>query len=156
MKYNTGDEAMKKVEEKDWCFGVVGNIVKTHMSEDGSLLYGTPAFRGGARVYIDGKNWTDAFDSISVIGFSRGNRYQVAEVPIALIENVRCCRILAPAVLEIIHHVEVLDGWTWWGRTAADKRETEAFAARWTSTMAEETRKVRKDVENDGKMQTTL
>jgi len=59
-------------------------------------------------------------------------------------------------VLEIIHHVEVLDGWTWWGRTAADKRETEAFAARWTSTMAEETRKVKKDVETDGKMQTTL
>lgn len=133
MKYNTGDEAMNKVEEKDWRFGVVGNIVKTHMSEDGSLLYGTPAFRGGARVYIDGKNWTDAFDSISVIGFSRGNRYQVAEVPIALIENVRCCRILAPAVLEIMHHVEVLVGWTWWGRTAADKRETEAFVSKWNN-----------------------
>lgn len=124
---------MEKVEQKDWSFGVVGNIVKTHLSEDGSLRYGTPAFRGGARVYLDGKNWKDSADWISVIGFSRGNHYQIAEVPISLIENVRCCRILAPAVLEIIHHVEVLDGWTWWGRTAADKRETEAFVSKWNN-----------------------
>lgn len=122
---------MEKVEQKDWSFGVVGNIVKTHLSEDGSLRYGTPAFRGGARVYLDGKNWKDSADWISVIGFSRGNHYQIAEVPISLIENVRCCRILAPAVLKLIYHVEVLDGWTWWGRTAADKRETEEFVSSW-------------------------
>lgn len=140
----------------DWSFGVVGNIVRRHVDEDVFLRYGTPTFHGGARVYLDGKSWNDSAERVSVIGFSRGKRYQDAEVPIALIENVRCCRILAPAVLELIHHVEVLDGWTWWGRTAADKRETEAFAARWTSTMAEETRKVRKDVETDGKMQAAL
>lgn len=115
----------------DWRFGVVGNIARKYLDADGTLCCGTPAFRGGARVYLDGKNWKDSADWISVIGFSRGNRYQVAEVPIALIENVRCCRILAPAVLELIHHVGVLDGWTWWGRTAADKRETEEFVSSW-------------------------
>ncbi len=32
---------------KEWRFGVVGNIIRTHYDEEGILRYGTKAFSGG-------------------------------------------------------------------------------------------------------------
>ena len=40
-------------ETKNWRFCVVGNIIAQHIDADGKLLYGSKAFSGGTKVYID-------------------------------------------------------------------------------------------------------
>ena len=116
-------------EKAEWRFGVVGNIVKTHTDENGNVFSGTKAFTGGTKVYIDGKHWE--FDrlgtSVSVIGLNRFGKYEVTNVPMELIENVRCQRIYKPTVLSIMNSLEATDGWDWWKNKAEDRKETEAF-----------------------------
>jgi hypothetical protein len=48
-------------------------------------------------------------------------------VPINLIENIRTQRIYKPHVLEIIDYLRVMEGWEWWERTAADRKDAENF-----------------------------
>ena len=46
-------------ETKNWRFCVVGNIISQHIDADGKLLYGSKAFSGGTKVYIDDLWWKD-------------------------------------------------------------------------------------------------
>ena len=115
------------MEEIQWRFGVVGNIVSEHTDENGHVYYGTKAFAPGTKVYIDGKHWAPERADVSVIGRNRFGRVVMEKVPINTIENIRTQRIYKPRVLEIIEHLRVMDGWEWWNRTAADRKETEKF-----------------------------
>ena len=118
-------------EEVNWIFGVVGNIVKTHSGEDGVVYYGTKAFTGGTKVYLNGKYWDSQCENIAVIGRNRFGRTVFERVPIELIENVRVQRIYKPHVLEIIDYLRWMEGLEWWERTAADRKDTERFVKEW-------------------------
>ena len=116
-------------DNKEWKYCVVGNIVKTHTSKDGILRYGTPAYTGGTKVYLCGKYWDWTSDSISVIGLNRFKEFQFNDVPVKLIENVRCQRVYKPSVLALMNNFEFWD--CWWHNTAADRKATKEFVARW-------------------------
>ena len=60
---------------------------------------------------------------------NRFGRLVLEHVPIELIENFRTQKIYKPHVLEIIDYLRVMEGWEWWGRTAADRKATEKFVA---------------------------
>ena len=111
----------------DWRFCAVGNIKIQHTDENGKILYGTKAFSGGTKVYIDDKTQGLNDGCVSVIGLNRFGRYAVECIPLDLIENVRLQRIYKPTVLKIMDHLEYLDGWIWRGRTVADRKEITAF-----------------------------
>ena len=89
------------IEKKAWRYCVVGNIVRAHYDSDGILRHGTSAYVGGAMVYLAGKSWDSNRNEISVLGLTRGKRQQVHEVPVELIENVRCQRVYQPSILNI-------------------------------------------------------
>lgn len=113
-------------DDKAWRFCVVGNIVKQH-SDNENVFYGTKAFVGGTKVYINERTKRSNDDNITVIGLNRFNRYALERVPMALIENIRLQRVYKPTILEIIDYLENMEGFYWRKRTAEDKRELEAF-----------------------------
>ncbi|MBR7159967.1 MAG: hypothetical protein IKD20_02905 [Clostridia bacterium] len=115
------------MEQIKWRFGVVGNIVSEHTDENGNVYYGTKAFTPGTKVYINGKFWDYKRTEISVIGRNRFGRVVLETVPINLIENIRTQRIYTPHVLEIIDYLRVVEGWEWWERTTADRKDAEFF-----------------------------
>ena len=49
-------------------------------------------------------------------------------MPISLIENVRTKKIFKPSVLNLIYVWHFTEGLEWWGRTAEDRKDTEAVA----------------------------
>ena len=127
---------MGENNNKDWCFCVTGNIVKTRIDQNGTLRYGTAAFTGGTKVYIQGRYWAEYYRNkgeISVIGLSRGKRYECLEVPVEAIENVRFQRVFHPKVVSMMEYFEFES--CWWHRTANDRREAKAFAEAWNKGM---------------------
>ena len=126
-----GYKMMQKTEneKKAWKYCVIGNVVKTHVDDNGVLRYGTSSFAGGKKVYLCGVFWDFSRDTIPVIGLCRGKRYLVQDVPVNLIENVRCSRAYNPAVLEIMNNFEFWD--CWWGDSKEDKKATEEFVEKW-------------------------
>ena len=110
-----------------WC--VIGNIVMTHVDADGNLRHGTAAYAGGTKVFLCGKYWGIADQEIQVIGLTRGKKYQVHDVPVSLIENVRVGRTYMPKILEIMDNFEFWDGW--WHDSWKDKLATDAFVEVW-------------------------
>ena len=118
-------------EIKNWRFCAVGNIVAQHVDADGKILYGTRAFSGGTKVYINDFTYGLNPGRITVIGQNRHGRIATESVPNDLIENVREQRIFCPRVLKVMDYLEIMDGWTWRRRTAKDKREVQAFVNRW-------------------------
>lgn len=117
---------------KNWRFCAVGNIVKEHTDEESNVFYGTKAFTGGTKVYLDDRSYLLERGLVSVIGLNRFKRYAVEIVPVELIENVRMQRIYKPTVLKIMDYLEAC-GWPWRTRTADDKREVKAFVENWES-----------------------
>ena len=117
---------------KAWRFCVVGNIVKQH-SDGENVFYGTKAFVGGTKVYINDGTERIKERDITVIGLNRFNRYAVERIPMALIENVRLQRVYRPTVLDIIDYHERIEGLYWRERTADDRRALEAFIEEWKS-----------------------
>ena len=115
-------------ETGKWRFCVVRNIVKSHLDEEGAERYGTKAFTGGTKVYIGRKYMTADQKEFGVIGLNRFGKYVTERVPIHLIENIRWQAAFKPTVIEIMDYLERADGWSWWGRTASDKREVKALA----------------------------
>jgi hypothetical protein len=113
-------------QKQEWRFCVSGNIVKTHLDEEGVVRYGAKAFSGGTKVYLY-RNTSVSGDDILVIGKNRFGRYAMEAVPLAFIENIRFQTVFKPTVLEIMGYDEAIEGADWWGRTAADKREAKAF-----------------------------
>lgn len=130
------------MEEKHaWRFGVAGNIVAQHIDENGILRFGTPAFTGGTKVYIDGKHFGYDPKGVSVIGLNRFHEYQIVTVPPELIENVRTVTIHKPSVLKILERVAAMDGWEWWGRIAKDRKECKKFVDNWPQATASYTQR---------------
>lgn len=119
---------------KNWRFCAVGNIKAKHTCENGKVLYGSKAFSGGTKVYIDDKTLGVNSECVSVIGLNRFGRYTTESVSVNLIENVRAQRIYKPVALRIMDYLEVLDGWRWRGRTAEDRKAVKAFAEMWSNT----------------------
>lgn len=116
----------------DWKYCAVGNIKKTHIDKNGVLRYGTVAYRGGSKVYLCGRYWNKAQGTITVIGLNRrGRTYQVNEIPIFLIENVRFKRVYKPTVLKKMNYWEFAD--CWWGNSLEDRESVNAFIKRWRS-----------------------
>ena len=118
----------------NWRFCVVGNIKAQHTDETGKVLYGTKAFSGGTKVYIDDKTCGLNDGRISVIGLNRFGRYTTESVPVNLIENVRIQRVFKPKVLEIMNYLEVMDGCPWRDRTAEDRKAVKTFVEKWNSS----------------------
>ena len=115
----------------NWRFCAVGNIKAQHTDDNGKVLYGTKAFRGGTKVYIDDRTWTLQSAHVSVIGLNRFHRYTVESVPVNLIENVRAQRVFKPTVLGIMDYLEALDGWPWRRWTEEDRNAINAFVEMW-------------------------
>lgn len=121
------------MEDKEWRFCAVGNVVNEHTDENGKVFYGTKAFVGGTKLYIDDRTYDINDGYVTVIGLNRYNRYVVESVPINLIENVRLQRVFKPKVLDIMDYLERMDGWPWRGRTAEDRRILVKFIEKWNA-----------------------
>ena len=116
-----------------WRFAVAGNIKKTRIDENGILRYGTAAFKGNTKVYLQGRLWNERLPDenkteISVLGLSRGGRYFVDIVPIELLENLRITRVYTPKVIDMMSDLEYCDGW--WGNTQEERDDASAFLRR--------------------------
>ena len=118
---------MEAEPNKKWRFCAVGNVVKQHCDEQGNTYYGTIALTGGTKIYIYDASWELNPGTISVIGLNRYKRFAWESVPIELIENIRLQRIYDPKILELMHISEWMEGATWRGRTAADKKHLISF-----------------------------
>ena len=105
-------------ESKKWKYCVVGNIVNDRMDENGVFRHGTAAFKGGTRVYLEGKNYDCERDTITVIGMNRHRRYTHEYVPKNLIENVRFTKTYKPTIMNMMYEYEGRDGW--WGNSDED------------------------------------
>ena len=119
------------MENIKWRFGVVANITEYHIGDDGNEYRGTKAFTSGTKVYLAGKYWNNERECISVIGRNRFGRIVLESVSTNCLENIRVQRIYKPHVLEIIDYLEVMEGWIWWARTSADRKETKKFVEDW-------------------------
>ena len=118
-----------------WQYAAIGNIVRSHVDENGVLRHGAAAFSGGTKVYLAGRYWTPESKTIQALGLSRGKTYQVNSVPVELIDNVRCQRVFHPRVLEIMNDWEC---WTdWWKNTPEDKEEVASFVENWKAAYGE-------------------
>ena len=117
----------------NWRFCAVGNIKAQRADETGKILYGTKAFSGGTKVYIDDNTWRPNEGDISVIGLNRFGRYAVERVPVDSLEHIRVQRIFKPKVIEIMDYLEVMDGWAWRGKTAGDRKALRAFVNKWNN-----------------------
>lgn len=113
----------------NWAYCVVGNIVKSHVTEDGNILNGTVAYAGGTKVYLCGKYWDVSDGKITTIGLNRFKKYRVNDVSPELIENVRWQRVYKHAVLEIMEYWEFCD--YWWKNKEEDKAAVSAFVSKW-------------------------
>ena len=116
--------------DKLWRYAVAGNIKKTRIDENGVLRYGTAAFKGNTKVYLEGRLWDERLPEenktkICVLGLSRDGRYYVDCVAIKLIENLRVTRVYKPKVLEMMSHFEYCDGW--WGNTQEERDDASKF-----------------------------
>ena len=119
-----------------WRFCVTGNIVRKHKGGNGETYYSTREFSGGTKVYIDGNDWFYHDNPcLYVIGLNRHKRYVLASVEPFLIENVRFQIIHRRGVLRFIEHIEHLEGWDFWGKTALDKRGARVFADNWDKVL---------------------
>ena len=118
-------------EKKPWKYCVVGNIVRERIDENGILRHGTVAFKGGARVYIEGKNYDYDYvrNGIYVLGLNRYRRFVYEFVPKDLIENVRFSRTYKPIIMDMMHEYEGHDGW--WGDSDEDGLDAKMFANNW-------------------------
>ncbi len=114
-----------------FCYCVAGNIKKTHYDADGTLRYGTSAYTGGTKVYLYGKMWDFAYDSILVFGLSRRKQWEFHTVPVELIENVRFTKTFKPSVIRLMNDFEFYD--CWWHNSHEDKLEAEKFAESWNA-----------------------
>lgn len=125
---------MEKNNAPKWRYCAVGNIKRSHIAGDGTVKYGTPAFRGGSKVFLCGRCHDGGDTTITAIGLGRkSRRYTVADVPVELIENVRLSRTFTPAVLEIMYNYEFRE--LWWGCTPEGKASCAAFVTSWNNNI---------------------
>lgn len=122
-------------ERRCWKYCVVGNIVKTHIDAEGILRCGSPQYTGGTKVYLSGRHWDRTLPRICVLGLNRCRKYQVNDIPVELIENVRCGRTFKPSVLNVMNDLEFRE--CWWHDTNEDRKAVREFAKMWNETSKE-------------------
>lgn len=115
-------------EKKEWKYCVVGNIVNERIDESGIIRHGTVAFRGGTRVYLEGKSLHYADDTIFVIGKNRFGSYAYEKIKRDQIENVRFSKVYKPTIIEKMYPYEEF---CWWGNTEEDGLDAKQFATKW-------------------------
>ena len=123
------NENQKTESVQEWRYGVVGNIIKTHLDDQGILRYGSSAFCGGAKVYLCGKYWTKGQNTIGVIGLNRHKRVVFDDVPPELIENIRCTKVYKPSVQKLMDNWEFRD--CWWDNSPTSRKDTKRFVEMW-------------------------
>ncbi len=116
-----------------WKYCVVGNIVRERIDENGILRHGTPAFKGGTRIYLEGKNYNLARNNITVLGLNRHKRYSYEYLPRDQIDNVRFSRTYKPTIINMMYKYEGFDGW--WGDSDEDGIDARKFAANWLKNL---------------------
>lgn len=125
-------------EKKPWKYCVVGNIVKERIDSNGILRHGTASFRGGTKVYLEGKfndYWDGTpFGRIRVLGLNRFGRYAFEYLTPECIENVRFTRTYKPKVIELMYEYEEF---CWWGSSDEDGLNAKHFATIWPGNMAD-------------------
>ena len=113
----------------EWKYCVVGNIVRERVDENGVHRYGTPAFKGGARVYLAGKDYELNREGIITFGLNRYRRYEYVYTKKEHIENVRFARVYKPKIVDSMYEDE---GWNgWWDNSDEDGMDAKQFAASW-------------------------
>ena len=113
--------------EIKWRYCVVGNIIPTHVDEDGILRYGTRAFPGGRKVYLSKSFWPEK-GTIKAVGLNRYmSKYTAEGISLDLITNIRRSRVYSKRPLEIMSYLDLSP--TWWGNTVYEKQRAEEFAA---------------------------
>ena len=122
---------------------MVGNIVKERIDEKGVLRHGTAAFKGGTRVYIEGKGLLGT-NVVRVLGLNRFRRYAFDYIPVEQIENVRFTKTYKPRVLELMYEYE--EFW-WWNNTDEDGLDAKQFAANWPKICSMEDKEGKDDQE---------
>lgn len=116
-------------QKQPWKYCVIGNIVKTHLDEDGMIRSGTKPYAAGKKVYLCGRCWPKDEQEIEVIGLNRYHRFAVNSIPVSCIENVRLGRCYKPKVLEIMDDWECRD--LWWGNTSEERESAQQFVENW-------------------------
>lgn len=132
-------------DSKPWKYCVVGNIVKERIDENGVLRHGTAAFRGGTRVYLEGKNYDCSREDITVLGVNRHRHLAYEYIPRDQIENIRFTRIYRPNIMEMMYEYEGRDGW--WNNTDEDGLDAKQFAANWPKICSMEDKEGKDDQE---------
>ncbi len=118
-------------EKHNWRYCVVGNIVQTRVDGNEKIWHGTAAFRGGAKVYLSGKNYEfdHEDDVIGMLGLTRGRRYQVVYASRKPVENLRVQRVWKPGILRFMDDREFWD--CWWDDSEEDRMDAERFVDAW-------------------------
>ena len=129
--------AQNKDNTVEWRFGVAANITHSHLDENEVIRYGSKAFKPGAKVYINGKNWDKENSWINAIGQNKYGRYVEETVPINLLENVRTQRVFNPRVLYFMDY-NISEGEEWWERTSADRKDAEQFVKYWHNNFSQQ------------------
>lgn len=106
---------MNKLEEQEWQWCLVGNIVEEHeYGEEHIIKSGNKQFRPNAKVFINMIYGGMGHESVLVIGTPRHSKRYI-EIVIArkYIHNFRMQKVFKPAVLNKMKNSE----WNWWGNT---------------------------------------
>lgn len=119
---------------RNWTYCTVGNIRPTHFDGDGTVRYGTAAFRGGTKVYLAARIWDRTKPHIEAYGKTRENRWQIVTTDVGHIENLRVQKVFHPDVLNFMGNHEYRS--TWWGKSKREKEAAEAFVQWWNETFA--------------------
>lgn len=101
----------KSLEETDFIWCLIGNIVEEHESGIISeIKNGTKHFSPNTKVYCFPPLWGDGYEIIKVIGRHRtSKRYVVMVIPSKYVTNWRLQKVYRPYMLKVMHSQ---NGWT--------------------------------------------
>ena len=92
----------EKLQEQEFRYCLVGNIVQESYDENHEIRKGTKAFRPGTKVCISTSFCGDGGENRYVIGMSRHKKYIKIITVIKHIENFRFQKIYKPAILKLM------------------------------------------------------
>ena len=110
----------KDADEHPWC--LVGNIVDENPKGDSKeIVRGTKRFSPGTKVYCMPPQWGDGYESVVVIGRSRGSKRWITVVQrVSKITNWRAKPVYHPEVLR-----RLKEGWDAFHGQWKSKKEVE-------------------------------
>ena len=115
----------EKLQEQEFRYCLVGNIVQESYDENHEIRKGTKAFRPGTKVCVSYPFCGDGGENRYVIGMSRHKKYIKIITAIKHIENFRFQKIYKPAILKLMSNE---DYELWYKNTEEEKRYIEEEA----------------------------